>query len=56
MNANIYITRDYVKSCDWTLGKNKAKQSQYAGLWPEIYALGIRNTNIEIRDELNGCS
>jgi hypothetical protein len=30
------------------------KQSQYAGRWPEIYALGIRSTKHEIRNELKG--
>ena len=43
MNASIYITRDYVKLCDWTLGENKPNQTQSqlapstaAGLKPNL--------------------
>jgi len=46
MNVNIYIKGDYKDFHAFGRRKNKAKQSQYAGLWPEIYALGTLSTKL----------
>ena len=49
MDVNIYMKGDYEEITAVWARKNKANQSQYAGLRPEI-----RNTKPEIRNGQNG--
>jgi len=48
-----YLQGLTAKMYDLAAHENKAKQSQYAGHWPEIYAIGIRSTKLEIRNNSN---